>query len=355
VLDRDPVDWTEAESRGGETGRLARHLRVVAAVAAEHRAETAPEIETPSVHSRLAPPEAWGHLRIVQRIGRGAFGEVYRARDLRLERDVALKLVPVDEHEGAASSMLREGRLLARIRHPNVVTIYGADQIGGWMGLWMEFVHGRTLDERQRSGHAFGPSEVTRIGVELARALDAVHAAGVIHRDIKAQNVMYEDGGRIVLMDFGAGRGLEEGASDLTGTPLYLAPEIYRGQPATLQTDIYSLGVLLFHLLTRSYPVCGDTFRTLRRAHEDGARVDLSLVRSDVPRRLGRVIDRALNPRPDERYQTSDMLRAALDRAVLSPGRGRVRASGMPESCGDYARPDGNAGHVRSYGTESPT
>ena len=286
VLDGDVVDWTEAESRGGETRRLAGHLRVVAAVANAHRAETAPGIETPPADWGFTPPWTWGHLRIIQRIGRGNFGEVYHARDLRLERDVAPKLVPVNKHEGPASSMLREGRLLARIRHPNVVTIYGADYIGGWIGLWMELVHGRTLEELLWSGQAFGPTEVARIGVELARALDAVHAAGLIHRDIKAQNVMREDGGRIVLMDFGAGRGLNEGGSDLTGTPLYLAPEIFRGQRATVQTDIYSLGVLLYHLLTRSYPVCGDTIRKLRRAHEEDARPSLPLVRSDVPRRL---------------------------------------------------------------------
>ena len=151
--------------------------------------------------AETAQLETWGHLRICERIGRGAFGEVYRAWDTRLDREVALKLMPVALAAGAeaASSIIHEGRLLARVRHPNVVTIYGADEIDGYVGLWMELVPGRTLEDLLRDGQTFEPGEVAHIGLESARALAAVHAAGLLHRDIKAQNVLRQEDGRIVL------------------------------------------------------------------------------------------------------------------------------------------------------------
>lgn len=122
------------------------------------------------------------------------------------------------------------------------------------------------------------------IGLELCRAISAVHGADLLHRDIKAHNVMRADDGRIVLMDFGTGRELDDDASsDLAGTPLYLAPEVLRGQKATVRSDIYSLGVLLYHLVTGSYPVKARTVREVRRAHDRGERTGVQTVRSDVP------------------------------------------------------------------------
>ena len=179
VLDGGTIDWVAAESTGDRAGRLARHLRVVAAVAEAHRNSSASETGSRTMRPGLSDIESWGHLRVFELIGQGAFGAVYRAWDSRLDREVALKLVPVrQESEGVASSVIAEGRLLARVRHPNVVTIHGADQIGGYVGLWMELVPGRTLEELLLAGTVFGPVEVARIGVELARALDAVHSAG---------------------------------------------------------------------------------------------------------------------------------------------------------------------------------
>jgi Flp pilus assembly protein TadD/TolB-like protein len=245
---------------------------------------------------------------------------VYRAWDPKLDREVALKLIPVASGN-AAASIIREGRLLARVRHPNVVTIHGADQIDGYIGLWMELVPGRTLEELLRARTTFEPAEVTRIGIELCQALSAVHAAGLLHRDIKAQNVMRADDGRVVLMDFGAGRELTDEESDLTGTPLYLAPELFQGQPATIRSDVYSLGVLLYHLLTASYPVEGKTVREVRDAHARGTRAPLNLVESNAPRRVARVVERAIDPRPEQRYQSAAAFGTGLKTAATSPLR----------------------------------
>ena len=192
---------------------------------------------------------------------------MYRAWDTRLDREVALKLLPLDSPSVDAQprSIIEEGRLLARVRHPNVVTIHGAERIGNQIGLWMEFVKGRTLEEALQQGKTFAPSEVIGLGLQLCRAVSAVHKAGLLHRDIKAQNVMLADDGRVVLMDFGAGRELNGKSGTVAGTPLYSAPEVLIKRDATIQSDVYSLGVLLYHLLTNSYPVRGADLRDLRR------------------------------------------------------------------------------------------
>ena len=126
--------------------------------------------------------------------------------------------------------------MLARVRHPNVVTVYGVDRHDGVVGLWMEFVDGLTLARVVATRGALDPREAALVGIDLCRAVAAVHKAGLVHRDIKAHNVMREGSGRIVLMDFGAGelRTERSGAGSAAGTPLYLAPELFDGAPATI-------------------------------------------------------------------------------------------------------------------------
>jgi eukaryotic-like serine/threonine-protein kinase len=333
ILDCSPIDWAAAESSSDATEQLLmRQLRVLAAVADLHRS-TPPSpstlIQSPvsSVEPKVADaPVMWSHLRLVERIGRGAFGEVYRAWDTRLDREVALKLLPAGPSFGdrAPSAIIHEGRLLARVRHPNVVTIYGAEQIADQIGLWMEFVRGHTLEQILDKRKVVSTAEAVGIGLELCRAMSAVHGAGLLHRDIKTHNVMRAEDGRIVLMDFGTGRELEDDASsDLAGTPLYLAPEVLRGQQATVGSDIYSLGVLLYHLVTGSYPVQARTVREVRRAHERGERTAVQTARRDVPPKLARVIEHAIDPRPERRYESADALGADL--ATLKPGSRIVR------------------------------
>jgi TolB-like protein len=202
------------------------------------------------------------------------------------------------------------------VRHANVVTIYGAEQIDGSIGLWMEFVQGRTLKQMVDGGRQFSDGEIIEIGRSVCAALDAVHRAGLLHRDVKAQNVMLADDGRVVLMDFGAGRELaDDSGTDLTGTPLYLAPEIFEGGSASIQSDIYSLGVLLFYLATGSYPIRAQNVRDVRLAHRSNERTSAAAARKDVPLspKLARIIDRAIQPRADDRYPTAGALEADLE------------------------------------------
>ena len=315
ILDGTPVDWQAAESSSAATRRLVEQLKVLATVAEVHLGAPAVSVE-----------ERWGHLRLVERIGRGSFGEVYRAWDSRLDREVALKLLPAGgaSEGGRASEVMHEGRLLARVRHPNVVTIYGAEQISDRIGLWMELVGGRTLEQILQENSALGVDDAVAIGLELCGAVAAVHRAGLLHRDIKTDNVMRADDGRIVLMDFGTGRELGDGAgSDLAGTPLYLAPEVLEGRPATVQSDIYSLGVLIYRLVSGAYPVRAETVREVRGAHARRERVPIRAVRPDVPGRLARILDRATDPDPGGRYSNVEAL--GRDLHALKPGQKRTR------------------------------
>jgi eukaryotic-like serine/threonine-protein kinase len=321
ILDGRSIDWRSAESSVDDTERhLLDQLKLVAAVADFHRHVTAPaRDETESVTTRAAAdddaPEYWGHLRVLERIGHGAFGEVYRAWDTRLDREVALKLLPAastDERQ-RATSIIQEGRLLARVRHPNVVTIYGAERIDGRIGLWMELVRGRTLEQILQDGKVFSATEVIELGAELSHAVAAVHAAGLLHRDIKAQNVMLANGGRVVLMDFGTGRELSDAeATPLAGTPLYLTPELLLGKEASVRSDVYSLGVLLYHLVTGTYPVRARSLRDLRRSNEDHGVADIRAIRPDFPSNLAHIIHRALEPRLARRFGNAAALADAL-------------------------------------------
>lgn len=249
-------------------------------------------------------------------MGRGSFGEVYRAFDPALQRHVALKLLLPSELPGLdATAMLDEARAMAKVRHPNVVPIYGVGTHDGRSGFWSDFVQGKTLAELLSTHGPFGPREAALILIDVCKAVGAVHAAGFVHRDIKSGNVMREEGGRILLMDFGLthAQGTEGPSS---GTPVYMAPELFTGHPATNLTDIYALGVLLFNLLTGTYPVEGAGSAALRRAHAAGLRRTVIDVRPDLPERLAHAVGTALAVDPAARFATTGLMIAALSDAV---------------------------------------
>jgi serine/threonine protein kinase len=310
ILDGTPLEWPTARSTTSHTERsLLDQLRVLATLADFHR-EQAGGIEP------VRQPRTWGHIRVLEAIGSGAFGDVYRAWDTRLDREVALKLLPAQSDSGnaRATSIMQEGRLLARMRHPNIVTIYGAERIGDTVGLWMERIDGETVEERLAQG-PLPPRDAIEIGIQICHAVSAVHRAGLLHRDIKAQNVMLAKDGRAVLTDFGTGREVSDGSARtgaLVGTPLYLAPELLRDADPSIHSDIYSLGVLLYHMLTGAYPVHARSLSDLRLAHEQGVRTGALAMRPEVPPRLGRIVERAIDPSPHRRYDNADALAAAL-------------------------------------------
>ena len=265
------------------------------------------------------PPFArltWGPLEIRRTIGHGRFGTVHVAWDPSLEREVALKILRSADQSAA---VIREARLLARVRHPNVVTVYGVDQHDEAVGLWMDLIEGLTLRQVLAVRGVLGAQEAALIGIDLCRAVAAVHKAGLLHRDIKVHNVMREAGGRIVLMDFGAGEDRSDPSRvvhGLIGTPVYAAPEIFSGAPPMIASDVYSVGVVLYHLVTMQYPVEGETIYEIASAHERKEVTPLSDRRPELPESFTRVVERALDPDRARRYRSCGALLQDLVNAL---------------------------------------
>jgi serine/threonine-protein kinase len=320
VAEGQPVDWKSVEesANGKDEQAIVRQLQVLAKLTdAVRNPQVTPPTATPRAGTQMHSSEMWGHLRISDVMGEGSFGSVYRAWDTRLECEVALKLIKASgvSHAFDLARALKEARLLARVRHTNVVKVYGADSHAGRFGLWMELISGRTLEHVLAMHGPMGMSEAIPIGVDLCHALAAVHGAGLLHRDIKAHNVMREEGGRIVLMDFGTGRHIEGGremSDSLAGTPLYLAPELFSGAKPSAASDIYSLAVLLYHLVTGEYPVRGNNRADVESAHLQARRQPLRDVRPDLPPAFIEVVERALSPNPTDRYRSAGKFGNAL-------------------------------------------
>ncbi len=257
---------------------------------------------------------AWGDFTLIEEIGRGGFGVVHRAWDAGLRREIALKLIDARKLRGAGERLLYEGQLLAKVRHNNVVTVYSARRIADEVGLAMELINGKTLSSLVSRQGPLSAQEAAVIAVTLCDALAAVHHVGLVHRDLKASNVMRESGGRIVLMDFGAGRELtaRPESIEMVGTPLYMAPEELLGGNATPGSDIYSLGVLLFFLVTGQHPVHGRGFEEMRQAHIRGDQLRLAECRPDLPTRFVAVVERALAKEPGQRQRSPQQLKGEL-------------------------------------------
>lgn len=355
------VDWDAAGASGlSESHRaVLRQLRAVADIAGAHARSSGEgeDLGSPAATAVAATGDlrAWGPLIVRAYVGRGSFGDVYRAWDPRLDREVALKLLaPPSRVAAHAPDVIAEGRALARVRHSSVVTVYGADRIGGRVGVWMEFVEGRTLAQRISADGPLPLGEVLSLGADLARALSAVHRAGLLHRDVKAQNVICEAGGRIVLTDFGTAVASDGGefpdGSDshaaapalppafrppratIAGTPLYLAPEVLDGAPQSVRSDVYALGVLLFHALTGTFPVTGRTLGEVRQRHRDGLRDSLAALRPDVPATAAGLVDRALASTPSTRFSSAEEFADALESALREPSVPAPRPWGRPST-----------------------
>jgi tetratricopeptide (TPR) repeat protein len=268
------------------------------------------------------PPftEAWGSFRLLARVGHGSFGEVYRAWDPHLEREVAVKLLLPASVEGEEDykAILREARALAAVQHPNIVHVYGMDRHDGRVGYWTDFVRGRTLSFLVLAQGPFGYREAALIGLDVAKALSAVHRAGLLHRDIKAENVMREEGGRILLMDFGLST-LPQRQTGVAGTPNYMAPELFEGGQATVASDIYAVGVLLFYLVSGQHPVRLGGLTAKEAAAALCKRRALIDLRPDLSESFMRTVSVAMDMDPGKRYASAGRLAEALAESLGAP------------------------------------
>jgi len=323
IADGTNVDWNAAAASTPDQRELIDQLHLLWELARAHRESDAaiPYASPATVAPPSTPIGSFDQLALLEQLGAGSFGVVYRAWDPHLAREVALKVVGSGSVASLDTSRIaREGRLLARLRHPNIVTVYGAAVEHGRVGLWMELIRGITLEQAVSKQGPFSAREASLVGLDVCRALAAVHRAGLLHRDVKAQNVMREDGGRIVLMDFGTGREIDaerpKGQAEIVGTPLYLAPEIFRGEPASVRTDVYSAGVLLYHLVTASFPHPVKTVDELRQRMDTVPPIKLSEARPDLPPTFVRVVSEAIADDPEARYESAGALEQDLLEAL---------------------------------------
>ncbi len=260
------------------------------------------------------------HYRIEQELGKGGMGVVYRARDERLQRSVALKLLPEEMagHAERRARILAEARAASALNHPGIITIYEVGEEGDQLFIVMELVAGQSL----RSMIAQGPIEphtVARLGALVVEALAAAHAQGIIHGDVKPENILVQPDGRVKLLDFGIARQMAEETltmtragpapswmpeSQVAGTLAYMAPELWRGQAGDARADLFSLGVVLYEMAAGRRPFPGPTATALMAQIQRETPPPLGTI-PGVPSELARVAHKLLEKQPDSRYQTA--------------------------------------------------
>ncbi len=263
-----------------------------------------------------------GRYSLEHEIGRGGMGIVYLARDVTLDRPVAIKLLPPElgELPGVRERFLREARTAARLSHPNIVPIHAVEEAGRLVYFVMAYVPGETLGARVRRQGPLPAGEAGRILRDVAWALAHAHQQGVVHRDIKADNILLEAGHRTLVTDFGIAQ-VAGGAEDepLAGTIAYMSPEQARGEPVDGRSDLYALGVVGYLMLSGNllHPVA--TLEQLRQRHLAGPFASLGTAAPHAPRAICRAIDRCLQPLPENRFQAADEFAATLDQLASSP------------------------------------
>ncbi|MCL4237735.1 MAG: serine/threonine protein kinase [Anaerolineae bacterium] len=267
---------------------------------------------------------AVGPYELVDRLGTGGMAGVYLAR---LPGDgqaaLAIKVLALRSTDRAAQRQrfLREAQMTSRLRHPHILPVYDYGESSGKLYLVMKLIHGGTLAERIARG-PLEPGEVAAILTQVAGALDYAHARGVIHRDIKPQNILFDAGGDAYLSDFGIAQpgdsaGAEE-APGFTGTVAYASPEQCRGEELTPTSDLYTLGVVVYEMLTGTLPFQGSTPLAVMRQHLTGPVPDPRAANPALPPGVTAVLDKALAKRPSARYRSAASFSGALNRALYS-------------------------------------
>src|SRR5215470_17113887 len=260
-----------------------------------------------------------GNYKITHKLGAGGQGEVYKATDNKLGRTVVVKVLPAEltVKEANRKRFEREARLASALDHPNICTIFDLDEANGLHFIAMQYVEGRNVRQFVK-GRPLELESALRIAIQVTDALAAAHARGIIHRDIKAGNVMVTDAGQVKVLDFGLAKLLDESEAQASGihqteltevgvpygTATYAAPEQARGDRVDSRADVFSTGVLLYEMLTGTWPFRGKTTIDVRHAVlHDPPRPIAELRSSAIPQRLQHIIDKALEKEPRDRFQ----------------------------------------------------
>ena len=287
---------------------------------------------TAAVAAAVPDTERLGRYQLEREIGRGAMGVVYLGRDTAINRMVAIKAIPLAaefsdaELVEARSRFFREAETAGRLNHPNIVTIYDVGEERGLAYIAMEYLKGRHLSDYAKSNNLLEPRKTLEIISRTAEALGFAHKQQVVHRDIKPANLMYDPSTDILkITDFGIARLSGAGSTRtgiVLGTPSFMSPEQLEGRTVTGHSDLFSLGVSLFQLLTGQLPFTADSMTGLMQQIAEAPHPPLRAFRPDLPACVASVIDRALAKNPEARYDSGAQMAAALDdcRARIASG-----------------------------------
>jgi serine/threonine protein kinase len=307
------------------------------------------ELPTATFSAALPLITHFGAFEILEKLGEGGMGVVYKARDTRLDRTVALKLVARTQTgvSQAQARLLREARVAARLDHPNICTIYSVEQTADAYCVAMQFVQGKTLQQLISQG-PLTLDQFLAIIPQIASGLEAAHRRNVVHRDIKSSNIMVADSGQVKILDFGLSH-LISGASAshlltasgvISGTLAYVAPEQLRGERGDPLSDIFSLGVVMYETITGKLPFGGQTPAAIMSAilSEEPERIEV--LRPQVPDAIGKIISKALSKDRERRYQSVTALLDDLTKLLpASPiGWGRARLPAPPTNSSRLTR-----------------
>lgn len=293
------------------------------------------------------------HYRILDKLGEGGMGVVYKAHDTKLDRIVALKFLShrLDSNDTEQSRFVQEARAAAAVNHPNVCSVIDVREENGEQFIVMEFVDGVTL--RQKSPVA-SINEAIGYAIQIGEALQAAHVKGIVHRDVKSENILVTTDGRVKVMDFGLAK--LKGSLRMTrtnstlGTLAYMAPEQVQGGEVDARSDIFSFGVVLFEMLTGKFPFRGEHDAAIMYSILNEQPASVSSLRPDVPEGIDRVIQRALEKDPAERFQHVDDMVSELRRVKKSASQSvrRETAEGKPSGTEHVSSPPWNKKLLRS-------
>ena len=276
-----------------------------------------------------------GKYRILDRIGRGGMGVVYKAVDETLERDVAIKVLNSEIGDAAVLKRFRaEAVTLARLNHPGIATIFELHHQQDELLMVMEYVRGETFHELADRLGPLDPPQAAHLCIQVLDALGHAHHAGVIHRDLKPANLMVTESGTVKVMDFGIARVL--GSEHFThgglmmGTPAYMAPEQVSGQPIDARADLYSMGVVFYRLIAGRLPFLADTAIAMAQKQLSEVPTPLDDVREGLPEWCTAIVERALAKAPEQRFQTAEEFRLALMSAVVPQSLGELPTLATP-------------------------
>ena len=261
-----------------------------------------------------------GRYRLVERIDRGGTAEVWRGRDERLDRDVAVKILGAAADPAFRERFTTEARRAASVSHPNIVTVFGEGQDGSDAFIVMEDVRGRSLRDVIAERGALPVNEAVRLIGEIGAALDATHRAGLVHLDVKPANVIVDGAGTAKLTDFGIARAAQDSEErELVGTARYIAPERVEGRPVTPRSDVYGLALVAFELLTGTPAFAGPEKEDLLRDRIAGGAPHIRSVDPGLPETADAVVAKGLAREPERRYPTAGAFALALSDATDDP------------------------------------